>query len=531
MIQDNSPREAKATAITDQGQPDFPLSADLFTLAKGTGISFFGEMGHIIITYTYGILIARFMTVNDYGMFFLGITIFNLVALLSLCGLEDGLMRFLGFYVQNKEVREAKGLIRFSLLLAAGLGVLFGSICFFSADLIARKLFHKPELAIVLRYLSIGIPISTVMTVSVTSIRGFKNVKPYVLVRKIFMPLISFVFSIVVLVMGYGLKGLTVAYVISIGCAAALGVFLLSSFLSPFTERAGSLPERDKYLSFIRSAFIVNILLFAISWSDLIILGVFRSSQEAGIYFASKRTALMLNLLLISLNTIFAPLISHLYAGRKYNHLDHVFKTGTQWILILGLPFFLVMVFFSRELLSLFGPHFETGQMCLIVLAFGQLINISVGSVGYLLMMTGHQRWMVFNSIFLIILVILLTVLLIPQYGILGAAYANASAIVLINLAALVEVYFLLRLHPYNIRYFKVLFLGAISAAIAYGMRYFLPDTGSIIFSGVEAALILVIFFALIILFGLEENERKILVEIKQKLTTSHVQGFFGGKK
>src|SRR4030042_5780174 len=113
----------------------------------------------------------------------------------------------------------------------------------------------------------------------------------------------------------------------------------------------------------------------------------------------------------------------------------------------------------------------------------------------------------------------------------LGAAYANASAIILANLLALMEVFFLLRVHPYNIRYFKVLFLGAITAAIAYGMRYFLPDTGSIIFLFLEGAFILVIFFGLVILFGLEENEKKILMTIKEKLMTSHFHGSPGGKK
>ena len=131
-------------AIKDKGQSTPILSEDLFTLAKGTGISFFGEIGHIIITYAYGIILARFMDIRDYGIFFLGITIFNLAALLSQSGMEDGLMRFLGIYVQNEKVREAKGVIRFSLFLAVGLGVLFGGISFFSADLLAEKLFHKP---------------------------------------------------------------------------------------------------------------------------------------------------------------------------------------------------------------------------------------------------------------------------------------------------------------------------------------------------------------------------------------------------
>ncbi|MCG2722942.1 MAG: oligosaccharide flippase family protein, partial [Thermodesulfovibrionales bacterium] len=142
----------------DNRQSSFALSRDLFTMAKGTGISFLGEIVHIIIIYTYGIIVARFMGLSDFGVFFLGITIFNLITLFSLCGIEDGLMRFIGFHVQNKEIGKAKGLIRFSLYSAMLTGTSFGFLCFFFSDLIALNIFHKPELASVLRYLSIGIP-------------------------------------------------------------------------------------------------------------------------------------------------------------------------------------------------------------------------------------------------------------------------------------------------------------------------------------------------------------------------------------
>ncbi|MFH1025704.1 MAG: flippase [Nitrospirota bacterium] len=512
----------------ENSQSSFARSQDLFTLAKGTVISFSGEIVHIIITYAYGIIIARFMGLSDFGVFFLGITIFNLITLFSLCGIEDGLMRFIGFHVQNKEVGKAKGLIRFSLYSAIVSGTAFGALCFFFADLIALNIFRKPELATVLRFLSIGIPISAVMTVTVASIRGFKNVVPYVFIRKVFMPLISIILSLIVIFMGGHLIGLSVTYVGAMACAALLGFFMLRSFLSSFEEGPVKRSSYEQYLPFITTAFLVNTFLFIFAWCDLIILGILRSTGEVGVYFAAKKTALSLNLLLISLNSIFTPLISHLYSGNARDHLHDAFKTSTQWILIFGLPIFLVILFTSKELLSLFGAAFVEGQTCLIILALGQLFNLSAGSVGYLLMMTGYQRLMLVNVIVLVIIAIPLSVVLVSRYGILGAAYANASSIIIANILALAEVNILLRLNPFNMRYVRILLAGVITAVSLYGLNMILPGNQPLFTVMVETASILILFFALVLLFGITESEKRILISIRQKINCSLWRGIPG---
>jgi len=509
-------------AITHPGEGGLGPSEGVLTLAKGSTLSFLGEIGHIIIIFIYGIVIARFLGKRDFGVFFLALTIFNLATLFSYCGIEDGLMRFLGLYVQNKQIPKAKGVIRFSLLVSVGLGILFGTLCFSLSDIMAEKIFHEPELATVLRYLSLGIPLFSLMTGSVASIRGFKILVPYVLVRKIFLPMVSFILSWVVLSMGYRLRGLSMTYVISVGCTAALATFLLMSFLSQFNRERSTSPDLAKYFPFVSLAFLVNILLFISNWSDLISLGMFRSSQEVGVYFASKRTALLLGLLLISLNAIFAPVISHLYSGRQYAQLGHAYKTTTHWMLLFTLPLFLIMLFFSKELLSLFGIGFKEGHTCLIILASGQLFTASCGPNSYLLMMTGHQRWMVFNAMLYVILAILFTILLVPPYGMIGAAYGNLFAVILANVASVVGVYFHLRIHPYDPYYFKILFLGVVTAGFTYVFECYLLNSGSVIFSLLGATLIFVTFFGLVILSGLEEDERKVLMAVKVKLMTSY---------
>ncbi len=484
------------------------------TLARGIGISFFAEIGHVIIMYGYGILIARYLGSRDYGNFFLGITIFNVVCLFSMGGVEDALMRFIGLYSQTGKKNEVNTVIRLSFLISLGAGTGFGILCFLLKDILANQVFHKPELEIVLGYLSIAIPVFALMTITVASIRSFKIIFPYVFVRKIFFPVINFVLAVIILLLDCGLQGLSVMYLSSVVGAACLACFFFTRYISSFTWNAQPLSDPKKYTSFLTAVYFSNILIFLFSWSDLIVLGMLSSSEQLGIYFAAKRTALALGILLISLNVILGPVISHLYSGKQYDKLSHVFKTGTQWILALGFPVLLMILFFSKEILSLFGPEFVDGHMCLIILSCGQFINISVGSVGYMLIMTGHQKWMIFNALGAVVLNIFLMLILVPQYGITGAAMATGMTMALANLAALAEIYFLLGLHPYNLRYLKLLLIAVVIAGITWILKFYINNTSSILLILGQIIFIYISSFTLLLFFGLTEGEKNKIKDV-----------------
>lgn len=185
-------------------------------LAKGAGISFFAEIGHVIFIWIYGILIARYLGSHDYGIFFLGITIFNLACLFALGGVEDTLIRFVGAYTRAGNKNDTDTVIRFSFLIALGAGSGIGILCFLLKDILANDVFYKPDLAIVLSYLSPAIPVFVLMTISVASIRSHKIVFPYVFVRKIFFPTILLILGGLILGIGLGLKSLSLSYLMSV---------------------------------------------------------------------------------------------------------------------------------------------------------------------------------------------------------------------------------------------------------------------------------------------------------------------------
>ncbi|MCR9210312.1 MAG: polysaccharide biosynthesis C-terminal domain-containing protein, partial [bacterium] len=95
----------------------------------------------------------------------------------------------------------------------------------------------------------------------------------------------------------------------------------------------------------------------------------------------------------------------------------------------MGLPLALFVLIFPGWLLGFFGPEFREGAQVLRALAIGQVANVASGSVGGLLVMTGHQNVSLKISFGTAIGMIALTLILVPWLGILGAGIANALSV------------------------------------------------------------------------------------------------------
>src|SRR5204862_773939 len=112
----------------------------------------------------------------------------------------------------------------------------------------------------------------------------------------------------------------------------------------------------------------------------------------------------------------------------------------TRWSFSLSWPIFLCCALFHDVILGIFGEKYIAGGVVLVVLALGNLVDAGVGSVNYLLVMTGHPKIILTNTITTVVVNITLALLLVPRFGVVGAAIAAASTVILLNAVALIEV-------------------------------------------------------------------------------------------
>jgi O-antigen/teichoic acid export membrane protein len=212
----------------------------------------------------------------------------------------------------------------------------------------------------------------------------------------------------------------------------------LAFFLKHRPRELDTVPPSYRTISWIKSAIPFGLsaaMTLVNGQTDVIVLGMYRDDAEIGVYRVAVQMATMVIFGLQVVNLIQGPHIAHLYALKDMKRLQTLVTRSSQGILLLTIPIVLLVVLFGRPIIRIaFGAEYEGAYVPLVILCVGQLVNASMGSVGSLLNMTGHERDTT-RSIFVGACVnILLNFALTPVWGMRGAAIATASTLIVWNM-------------------------------------------------------------------------------------------------
>jgi O-antigen/teichoic acid export membrane protein len=210
-----------------------------------------------------------------------------------------------------------------------------------------------------------------------------------------------------------------------------------------------------------------SLMLFGISGGDVIILGYFVSSEQAAYYFAASRTAMLISVSMVGINSIVAPMIAAAHKQNQPAQLEHVARLGARLSLTIAV-FFTGLLFTGGEwVLSLFGRGYEDSFALLLVLLAGQLVNAAVGAVAFIMFMSGQERHAARILTLVISLMLLFYAIVVPEFGIRGAAAVTATGIAMWNLGLMLGIRRVqgVRTHADNlVRCAAFLFLAALYA-------------------------------------------------------------------
>lgn len=163
-------------------------------------------------------------------------------------------------------------------------------------------------------------------------------------------------------------------------------------------------------------------------------------TDMVGIYKTTANISMLAATLLIALNTTVQPKITQLYTQNKLDEVQRITNKSSKLIFWLSLPVFIVLLFFSKQVMSLYKDEFIKGAVCLSVLTIGQIINTVCGPVAQLLNATDHHKQFRNISFIGAIVNIAANFVLIPSYGILGAAIANTISMIAWNIIGTVYI-------------------------------------------------------------------------------------------
>jgi O-antigen/teichoic acid export membrane protein len=464
------------TADTSQS-PNSPGMADdvlrmefrrnLGQISRHSAVFFVGTLFTMAAGYLAKIYVARVLGSELLGLYALGMTLVSLTQLVGVMGLPATAARYVAVYSGTGKINELRGFLTRGVALIVGLNLALSIGLAFGGSWIAQKFYHAPNLGQYMPLLAILVLLGSLNVFYCQILAGFKDISMRTVITNfIGSPLVA-VLTVLLLALGMGMWGYLVAQIVNSLVVVVLLV-VAAWKLTPAAARFSfsALPPLDPEVrSFAVAGFGMAALDFLVSQADKILLGLYLNPRVVGIYVLASTLSALIPMVLQSVNQIFAPIIGDLHAKGRQDVLQKLFQTLTKWILASTLPLAFVVIIFAPQLMRIFGADFEVGWPVLVIGAIGQLVNCGVGSVGYLLLMSGNQRRLIRVQLVMAGVSVLMNISLIPVLGMVGAALAAALINVVSNLWNLSQVRRSLQITPYNRGYFALLVPTAVMVA------------------------------------------------------------------
>jgi len=498
-----------------------PIKPDrnILTAAKGGGIIFVGNLFQHSSRFIIAFLMARLLGSEQLGLTNITLSVAFITASLASLGLPAAMMRYIPVFASRRDEAGLWGTLQIGIGLTALLSVFTSIGLFFLAEPVAERLFHDPRLVPLLQVVSLVILFLALGEILAAASRGFKVMQYTVIGQNIAQPAIRLLLTIILAItVGLNAKNALVAF----GLAVITSFFILLYFLTKLFsfKRPLRSARRDTgemlrfslpvYLSGLIGTFGNNI--------QAILLGALNTVANVGVFAVASQINLVGQLFHSSIVTASAPIVSELYERGEKEQMGRLYQAVTKWTFMLNLPLFLIVLLFPEPILSIFGKSFVGGATALTILAWANLVGTATGICGSVLDMTGNTNLKMVNSLVAFGLTLGLNILLIPRWGLVGAAIAALTAAVVINLLRLTEVFVLFRLLPYNLSFVKPIIAGLVTLAVAVGLRLLMSHSLNLIAFAVSVAVILTVYAGTILVLGLSQEDRMVLSRVGERV-------------
>ena len=384
--------------------------------------------------FAFNVALARVLGAQGLGIFHLSLTFTLIASVVGRMGMDAAMLKFGATSHAAQDWHRLAALHRMGMGIAAVCCGIVAASTFVAADWVAATVYSDPAIAHPLRLMSLALLPFSLLSLYGELLKAGQHQALSSLIQGAALPITSLLllFLFADRITGPGAaSGLYLASTLVV-CVAAFALWRRSV---PQTGVAATRPiSVSELLATSMPMYGSALADVVMTFSDVLILGLFASSADVGVYTAAARTALLTRFLLLATSSVAAPRFAALHAADDKDGIAKLAVRATILTTLSTLPLLVLFLMFPERILSVFGAQFEAGASVLIVLAIGQFVNAATGPVGYLLNMSGLHRIEGRIAVAGAVMTVGFCFALIPGWGLLGAAAANAIATAACNL-------------------------------------------------------------------------------------------------
>lgn len=482
-----------------------PRRAPEMKMGHESVLTFAGIVANAAIAFVVTWLIARGLGADATGAFFLLTALFMIATAVIGLGADTGLVRALSRARAVGEREHLRPTVRTALLPVITLGVLVTGALLVAAGPLAAWLAPGEGAAPTIRLLALALLPAALTGILLAGSRGLGRIRTYTLVQNLFIPLCRLALVGAVI----GLLGTTWsvvgAWAAPLFLAVVIAGLTLRVQLRAEAGPAAPLPRGEqtvvarRFWAFSLPRGATIILERALDWADVLLVIALMGPGAGGVYGVVTRIVQAGNMLEAALRIVLGPRISAAIAQEDQARAESLYRQATQLLILGSWPFYLAIALFADVVLGLFGAEFTLGTVALVVLASAMALKNTAGALQTVLLMAGRSTWQLRNKAIQLLVLLALMPVLVPWWGMNGAALAFALSIVIDTLLAGSQVH---RSLGFAVPLRTVLVTAALPALIVIGgsvlVRLLAADSGALLQLCALAAVLAVYGLALL---------------------------------
>lgn len=450
-------------------------ASDLVQVSRGAAATLIsigvGALRGVVVT----IFLTRALGIDRYGSLALAVAATSIVQAFTSFGLSTGASRMIALARAQGGQDQAARLLRASTVAGLAVGLLGTAVVFVLGRAGVIEGIGTSMALMVMAPLVVATGLRSAVY---GGLRAFQDLKA-IFILGVTVPVLD-----VIVVGGLALSGqrniawygaglVVVAYAELVMATAYLRRGRQLGSITAFTRE-----DLKALVSFSLPLVITQLMFYAIQRSDVLILGIFRSPAEVGLYAPVMRVSQLIVKFLGAFPLLYVPIATTYVAMKDHDRLRDLYVSVTKWAYLLGFTVVLAMVVAPGQLLAfLFGEPYGRVDTVARILAVGYWASLVAGLNGATLGAIGAVGRMAWYSAAGMVVNLGVELALIPAFGAAGAAWSNTVSYVFVNVAYGVLLYREARITPFR-RDSKALFLYSIVLAAAGGLIVQLPGLG-----------------------------------------------------